>query len=466
MSDEYVFKRCKCTHNNLFFRSRGKLNYVIFVPEYFVTENMEIAELYKCFMECGKVTTDSRNCPEGSMFIALKGETFNGNAFAAQALKQGCRYAVIDESEYAGEGTILVDNCLQALQQLANYHRRQLKTPVIGITGTNGKTTTKELISTVLSRKFNTLYTEGNFNNHIGVPLTLLRLTKEHEMAVVEMGANHPGEIKTLVHIAEPDYGIITNVGKAHLQGFGSFEGVIRTKGELYDFLRDKGGATIFIQNENPYLNGIAEGLTCVRYGQTAGLYVSGELISCSPFLSFRWTAEGVSHEVNTHLIGSYNLDNMLAAAAIGRYFGVSDDDISSALASYLPHNNRSQLKETADNKLIVDAYNANPTSMMAALKNFRQVEAPHKMVILGDMKELGEASREEHQKVVDYLKECGFDRVVLVGPEFAAATHSYQTFQHVDEVLADIRMHKPQEYYILIKGSNSMKLSQLPEYL
>ena len=466
MSDEYVFKRCKCTHNNLFFRSRGKLNYVIFVPEYFVTENMEIAELYKCFMECGKVTTDSRNCPEGSMFIALKGETFNGNAFAAQALKQGCRYAVIDESEYAGEGTILVDNCLQALQQLANYHRRQLKTPVIGITGTNGKTTTKELISTVLSRKFNTLYTEGNFNNHIGVPLTLLRLTKEHEMAVVEMGANHPGEIKTLVHIAEPDYGIITNVGKAHLQGFGSFEGVIRTKGELYDFLRDKGGATIFIQNENPYLNGIAEGLTCVRYGQTAGLYVSGELISCSPFLSFRWTAEGVSHEVNTHLIGSYNLDNMLAAAAIGRYFGVSDDDISSALASYLPHNNRSQLKETADNKLIVDAYNANPTSMMAALKNFRQVEAPHKMVILGDMKELGEASREEHQKVVDYLKECGFDRVVLVGPEFAAATHSYQTFQHVDEVLADIRMHKPQGYYILIKGSNSMKLSQLLEYL
>lgn len=466
MSDEYVFKRCKCTHNNLFFRSRGKLNYVIFVPEYFVTENMEIAELYKCFMECGKVTTDSRNCPEGSMFIALKGETFNGNAFAAQALKQGCRYAVIDESEYAGEGTILVDNCLQALQQLANYHRRQLKTPVIGITGTNGKTTTKELISTVLSRKFNTLYTEGNFNNHIGVPLTLLRLTKEHEMAVVEMGANHPGEIKTLVHIAEPDYGIITNVGKAHLQGFGSFEGVIRTKGELYDFLRDKGGATIFIQNENPYLNGIAEGLTCVRYGQTVGLYVSGELISCSPFLSFRWTAEGVSHEVNTHLIGSYNLDNMLAAAAIGRYFGVSDDDISSALASYLPHNNRSQLKETADNKLIVDAYNANPTSMMAALKNFRQVEAPHKMVILGDMKELGEASREEHQKVVDYLKECGFDRVVLVGPEFAAATHSYQTFQHVDEVLADIRIHKPQGYYILIKGSNSMKLSQLPEYL
>lgn len=417
-------------------------------------------------MECGKVTTDSRNCPAGSMFIALKGATFNGNAFAAQALKQGCRYAVIDEPEYAGEGTILVEDCLKTLQQLANYHRRQLHLPVIGITGTNGKTTTKELISTVLSRKFNTLYTEGNLNNHIGVPLTLLRLNPQHEMAVVEMGASHPGDIKELVDIAEPDYGIITNVGRAHLQGFGSFEGVIRTKGELYDFLRAKGGATIFIQNENPYLNGIAEGLTCVRYGQTPGLYVSGELISCSPFLSFQWTARGISHEVATHLIGSYNLDNMLAAVAIGRYFGVPDEDISDALASYLPHNNRSQLKETADNKLIVDAYNANPTSMMAALKNFRLIGAPHKMVILGDMKELGAVSREEHQKVVDYLNECGFERVVLVGPEFAATTHIFQTFQNVDEVLADIQAHKPKGYYILVKGSNSMKLSLLPDQL
>lgn len=352
------------------------------------------------------------------------------------------------------------------MQQLANYHRRQLHLPVIGITGTNGKTTTKELISTVLSRKFNTLYTEGNLNNHIGVPLTLLRLNPQHEMAVVEMGASHPGDIKELVDIVEPDYGIITNVGRAHLQGFGSFEGVIRTKGELYDFLRTKGGATIFIQNENPYLNGIAEGLTCVRYGQTPGLYVSGELISCSPFLSFRWTARGISHEVATHLIGSYNLDNMLAAVAIGRYFGVPDEDISDALASYLPHNNRSQLKETADNKLIVDAYNANPTSMMAALKNFRLIEAPHKMVILGDMKELGTVSHEEHQKVVDYLNECGFERVVLVGPEFAATTHTFQTFQNVDEVLADIQAHKPQGYYILVKGSNSMKLSLLPDQL
>lgn len=241
---------------------------------------MEIEELYNRFTECNGLTTDSRHCPEGSMFLALKGETFNGNAFAAQSLAQGCRYAVVDEPQYASPENpriILVDNCLETLQKLANYHRRRLGTRMIGVTGTNGKTTTKELIATVLGEKFKVLYTQGNFNNHIGVPLTLLRLKPEHEMAVIEMGANHPGEIKTLVHIAEPDYGIITNVGKAHLQGFGSFEGVIRTKGELYDFLREKGNATIFIQNENPYLNKIAAGLTCVRYGQTPGLDVTGK---------------------------------------------------------------------------------------------------------------------------------------------------------------------------------------------
>ena len=382
---------------------------------------MEIEELYNRFTECNGLTTDSRHCPEGSMFLALKGETFNGNAFAAQSLAQGCRYAVVDEPQYASPENpriILVDNCLETLQKLANYHRRRLGTRMIGVTGTNGKTTTKELIATVLGEKFKVLYTQGNFNNHIGVPLTLLRLKPEHEMAVIEMGANHPGEIKTLVHIAEPDYGIITNVGKAHLQGFGSFEGVIRTKGELYDFLREKGNATIFIQNENPYLNKIAAGLTCVRYGQTPGLDVTGKVVACSPFLHFSWTAEGISHDVQTHLIGAYNLDNALAAVAIGRYFGVEDTKICHALSSYVPQNNRSQLVHTASNTLIVDAYNANPTSMMAALENFRQMEAAHKVAILGDMKELGEGSHEEHQKVVDFLKECGFERVMLVGPE------------------------------------------------
>lgn len=430
---------------------------------------MEIEELYNRFTECNGLTTDSRHCPEGSMFLALKGETFNGNTFAAQSLAQGCRYAVVDEPQYASPENpriILVDNCLETLQKLANYHRRRLGTRMIGVTGTNGKTTTKELIATVLGEKFKVLYTQGNFNNHIGVPLTLLRLKPEHEMAVIEMGANHPGEIKTLVHIAEPDYGIITNVGKAHLQGFGSFEGVIRTKGELYDFLREKGNSTIFIQNENPYLNKIAAGLTCVRYGQTPGLDVTGKVVACSPFLHFTWTAEGVSHEVQTHLIGAYNLDNALAAVAIGRYFGVEDTKICHALSSYVPQNNRSQLVHTASNTLIVDAYNANPTSMMAALENFRQMEAAHKVAILGDMKELGEGSHEEHQKVVDFLKECGFERVMLVGPEFGGTVSSFEHYKDVKEVEALLAAHPLQGYCILVKGSNSMKLSELPASL
>lgn len=430
---------------------------------------MEIEELYNRFTECNGLTTDSRHCPEGSMFLALKGETFNGNTFAAQSLAQGCRYAVVDEPQYASPENpriILVDNCLETLQKLANYHRRRLGTRMIGVTGTNGKTTTKELIATVLGEKFKVLYTQGNFNNHIGVPLTLLRLKPEHEMAVIEMGANHPGEIKTLVHIAEPDYGIITNVGKAHLQGFGSFEGVIRTKGELYDFLREKGNATIFIQNENPYLNKIATGLTCVRYGQTPGLDVTGKVVACSPFLHFSWTAEGVSHEVQTHLIGAYNLDNALAAIAIGRYFGVEDTQICHALSSYVPQNNRSQLVHTASNTLIVDAYNANPTSMMAALENFRQMEAAHKVAILGDMKELGEGSHEEHQKVVDFLKECGFERVMLVGPEFGGTSSPFEHYKDVKEVEALLAAHPLQGCCVLVKGSNSMKLSELPASL
>lgn len=429
---------------------------------------MEISALYACFQECQGVTTDSRNCPAGSLFVALKGASFDGNRFAAQALEQGCRYAVVDNPDYAGTDSriLLVDDCLKTLQQLANYHRRKLGTRIIGVTGTNGKTTTKELVSAVLKQKYNLLYTQGNLNNHIGVPLTLLRLTPEHELAVVEMGANHPGEIKTLVHIAEPDYGIITNVGKAHLEGFGSFEGVIRTKGELYDYLRGKAGAVVFLHHENPYLNGIAQGLECVRYGQTPGLFVSGRLTGCSPFLAFDWTAAGETRPVQTHLIGSYNLDNALAAAAIGTYFGVSAEQICQALADYVPQNNRSQLVDTGRNRLIVDAYNANPTSMMAALQNFRQLEADRKVVILGDMKELGPGSLEEHRKIVGFLDECGFERVLLVGSEFAAATSRYEHFANADAVIASLESHRPEGCFILVKGSNSMKLSRLPEYL
>lgn len=428
---------------------------------------MELSELYTRFLACKGVTTDTRHCTEGALFVALKGATFDGNAFAAQALRQGCRYALVDEAEYATEpDIILVDDCLRTLQQLANHHRRRLETRIVGITGTNGKTTTKELIAAVLKQKFTVHYTQGNLNNHIGVPLTLLQLTTDDEIAVIEMGANHPGEIRTLVNIVEPDCGIITNVGKAHLEGFGSFEGVIRTKGELYDFLRGRKGATVFVQHENPYLNRMTEGLQCVYYGQTPGLYVSGSVGGCAPFLAFRWTADGVSHEVHTHLIGTYNLDNALAALAIGRYFGVDDEAACRALEEYVPQNNRSQLVETSCNKLIVDAYNANPTSMMAALDNFRRMEVPHKMVVLGDMKELGEGSPEEHQKIADYLSRCGIERIVLVGEEFARTRHEGECYASADEVEKVFRQDKPEGYYILIKGSNSMKLSRLPEWL
>ena len=431
---------------------------------------MNLSALYQIFLDCQLVTTDSRNCPEGSLFIALKGESFNGNAFAGKALETGCAYAIIDEPEYAVEGDqryILVDNCLQTLQQLANYHRRQLGTQVIGITGTNGKTTTKELISAVLSQSHNILYTLGNLNNHIGVPSTLLRLKAEHDLAVIEMGANHPGEIKFLSEIAEPDCGIITNVGKAHLEGFGSFEGVIKTKGELYDFLRKKEGSTVFIHHDNAYLMNIAGGLNLIPYGTEDDLYVNGRITGNSPYLTFEWKAgkAGETYQVQTQLIGEYNFPNALAAITIGLFFGVEAAKINEALAGYTPQNNRSQLKKTNDNTLIIDAYNANPTSMMAALQNFRNMEVPHKMLLLGDMRELGAESAAEHQKIADYIKECDFEEVWLVGEQFAAAEHSFKTYPNVQEVIKELETNKPKGYTILIKGSNGLKLSSTVDH-
>ena len=431
---------------------------------------MNLSALYQIFLDCQLVTTDSRNCPEGSLFIALKGESFNGNAFAGKALETGCAYAIIDEPEYAVEGDqryILVDNCLQTLQQLANYHRRQLGTRVIGITGTNGKTTTKELISAVLSQSHNILYTLGNLNNHIGVPSTLLRLKAEHDLAVIEMGANHPGEIKFLSEIAEPDCGIITNVGKAHLEGFGSFEGVIKTKGELYDFLRKKEGSTVFIHHDNAYLMNIAGGLNLIPYGTEDDLYVNGRITGNSPYLTFEWKAgkAGETYQVQTQLIGEYNFPNALAAITIGLFFGVEAAKINEALAGYTPQNNRSQLKKTNDNTLIIDAYNANPTSMMAALQNFRNMEVPHKMLLLGDMRELGAESAAEHQKIADYIKECDFEEVWLVGEQSAAAEHSFKTYPNVQEVIKELETNKPKGYTILIKGSNGIKLSSTVDH-
>jgi len=431
---------------------------------------MDISELYKIFTACGTITTDSRDCPHGSLFFALKGASFNGNKFAAAALAKGCSYAVVDEKEYAeDERYILVDDCLLALKALARHHRRQFDIPVIGITGTNGKTTTKELIAAVLSRRYNTLYTEGNFNNDIGVPKTLLRLTEAHEIAVIEMGASHPGDIKTLVETAEPDYGIITNVGMAHLQGFGSFEGVVKTKGELYDFLRSRSGAKVFIDAENEHLMGIAGGLDLIKYGcsDDETLSVSGKVSRCAPLLEFDWSHRGGSlHHVKTHLIGAYNIKNMLAATAVGLQFGVSEEDICAALEAYTPTNNRSQLDVTQHNKLIVDAYNANPTSMAAALQNFKDMAVQPKMTILGDMRELGEASAAEHQKIVDWLVANGMDNVWLVGEEFERTQCNLRKFQNVEEVKVEIARERPEGYYILIKGSNGIKLDQLTTML
>lgn len=434
---------------------------------------MKLSALYQIFLDCSIVTTDSRHCPEGSLFIALKGESFNGNAFASQALKDGCAYALIDEAAYAETGDdrfIIVPDCLQTFQQLANYHRRQLGIRVIGITGTNGKTTTKELISAVLSQSHNILYTQGNLNNHIGVPTTLLRLKAEHSLAVIEMGANHPGEIKLLAEIAEPDYGLITNVGKAHLEGFGSFEGVIQTKGELYDYLQQKEDATVFVDHDNPYLMSMAEArnLSPIFYGKDESLYISGESTGHSPYLTFVWKAgkNDESHKVQTQLIGEYNFANALAAITIGSYFGVSPQKINEALSAYTPQNNRSQLKKTEKNTLIIDAYNANPTSMMAALQNFRSMTASHKILILGDMRELGVESETEHQKIVDYLTKENFADVWLVGEQFAAVQHPFSTYANAQELVAYLQAHQPQNALILIKGSNGIKLSTVVDYL
>ena len=447
---------------------------------------MEIKELYQLYQQHPCITTDSRDCPEGSIFLALKGESFNGNKFALQALEKGCSYAIVDEDlenlDKLDDRIIKVDDCLQTFKDLAREHRRQFDIPVIGITGTNGKTTTKELVAAVLSQKYNVLYTQGNFNNDVGVPKTLFRLTKEHEIAVIEMGASHPGDIKTLAETAEPTCGLITNVGKAHLQGFGSFEGVIKTKCELYDFLRTREDGLIFINADNDYLVdqiGDEEEIWLSPYStdpENQYTCISGEIIACDPFLKFRWREPLMTleeerrstkwHKVQTQLIGSYNIDNLLAAIAVGINFGVDRKKICAALEAYTPSNNRSQMTVTEKNHLVVDAYNANPTSMQAALDNFRRMEVPHKMAILGQMGELGADSDAEHRQLVADLEASGFEEVWLVGDNFADIPCAFRKFHDVEEVKTAIREQQPEGRYILIKGSNSNKLFQLPELL
>ena len=427
---------------------------------------MSIIDLYDLFIHNPQITTDSRNCPKGSIFFALKGDKFDGNQYAGKALASGCVYAVIDNPDYyIGERTILVDNVLKTLQQLAHHHRKVLGLQIIGITGTNGKTTTKELLAAVLSTKFNLLYTEGNFNNHIGVPLTLLRLTHDHEMAVIEMGASHPGDIKELVDIVHPNYGIITNVGRAHLEGFGSFEGVIRTKGELYDYIRRSKGK-IFIKKENEYLQSIAKGIEQITYGNGDDAFASGQVVSCDPFLVFNWKQQGKLHTVETHMIGSYNLDNVLAAVAVGRFFKIPAERISRAIAAYEPTNNRSQFKKTDNNELIIDAYNANPSSMKVALDNFITMPVQPKAIILGDMRELGPTSDELHAEVVEQIKKGQFDKVFLCGEHFYKVGKEFSPFATTEAMTEELRRQPLKGYHILIKGSHSMGLEKLVDIL
>jgi len=457
---------------------------------------MDTVELYSIFLKNPAVTTDSRNCPQGSLFFALRGEKFNGNDYIEQALHNGAAYAVGDRDDLPDDNRIIrVNNVLQSLQDLANYHRKQLNPKVIAITGTNGKTTTKELIAAALSTMHPTLFTQGNLNNHIGVPLTLLQLKPEHRFAVIEMGANHQGEIRTLCRIAAPDYGLITNVGKAHLEGFGSFEGVVRAKTELYEYIRNRGGL-IFVNIDNPILKEKSEKSNRIFYGTSPEAFVQGQIIESENYLEMEYSLSqplpqplptreggyspllwrGVGGEVRkrfqTHLVGTYNFENVLAAISIAVYFSDTFSNAQQAIhaiAEYAPSNNRSQSLKTQRNHLIIDAYNANPSSMQVALDNFVHLKVSPKMAITGEMKELGEYSREEHQKLVDRLRESDIDRIILCGENFLnidSIPSEWMVFRRPQELLDYLQSENFSGFHILIKGSRTNQLEKTLEFL
>lgn len=408
------------------------------------------------------VSTDTRNLPAGCVFFALKGERFNGNSYALQALEQGAALAVVDEADCCtDERCILVDNSLRALQTLAREWRREWGKTVIGITGTNGKTTTKELTAAVLQRRYRLHYTQGNLNNHIGVPLTLLQLRNEHELAIVEMGASHKGDIKELVEIAEPDCGLITNVAPAHLQGFGSFEGVMQTKAELYDYLQAHGGY-IFRNIDNPYLQQLTAGrpLPCHSYSLLQEAEVQGCVTDCTGLLQMNV----MGRPLQTHIMGAYNAENVLAALCVGLHFGVSMAEGMKAVADYVPDNNRSMLLTTEHNTVVVDAYNANPTSMRAAIDNFVGMSVPrnNQVLILGNMGELGEQSGALHQELVELIRSHGFEHVCLVGKEFEQTTSPYPVLADAEAMRQHLNTHPIAGKYILLKGSHSVHLETL----
>lgn len=432
---------------------------------------MTIHEIYELYQKHSIVTTDSRRVPEGSIFFALRGERFDGNAYALQAIEQGAAYAIVDdETLEAHPQLIYVEDSLLALQELAALHRATLSTPVIAITGTNGKTTTKELTAAVLSRSYNLLYTEGNLNNHIGVPLTLLRLKPEHNLALIEMGASHPGDIAELCQIAQPNYGVITNIGLAHLEGFGSIEGVEQTKGELYGWLRTHDGKVIR-KEEDERLARIGRGLPTVSYGQSSDAVVQGRIVpSEDMYLTLEWGAEVIGLPVRrqtTRLVGGYNLDNVLVAVSLGLFLDVPETEIMSAISAYTPSNSRSQLIISEHNEIIADAYNANPSSMRSAVDNFLSIPSPKsRLIILGDMNELGREALGAHQTLLQSL-ETSYVRaggeLLLCGPLWqAVAGETHRTFATA-ELLADYLVdNRPSEKLILVKGSNGIHLGKI----
>jgi len=437
-----------------------------------------IPELYSVYKQCRSVSTDTRSTAPGGIFFALRGDHFNANAFAADALEAGAAYAVIDEEPYKKDiRFLLVEDVLAALQGLAKHHRRQLSVPVIGITGTNGKTTTKELLNAVLGQKYRVHATRGNLNNAIGVPLTLLSVPENTEIAIIEMGANHPGEIAFLCGIAEPTHGLITNVGKAHLEGFGSFDGVKKTKAELYDFLSERDG-TLFLQGDNPHLTEMADRRNIrnvFRYGFSAGNDVVGSIERADPYLSVSWTSRnGKPNAVPTRLTGAYNMENVLAAVAVGQAFGLSAEQINRGLESYEPTNSRSQVVLAKDNTIIADHYNANAESMAAALDNIAELEADYKTVILGDMFEMGAESAAEHRKVVEKALSIGANRVVFVGKAFFAqrsasgqARYAWAAFcETTEEALAALADSPVKNSLILLKASRGMGFEKLLELM
>ena len=419
---------------------------------------MNVENLYKIYQEHPIISTDTRKILDGCLFFALKGENFDANEFAETAINKGASFSIIDDKKYcSSDKCILVDNVLETLQQLANYHRKQLNIPIIGITGSNGKTTTKELINAVLSQKYNTIATQGNLNNHIGVPLTLLSIPKNSEIAIIEMGANHIGEIELLCNIAEPNFGIITNIGTAHIEGFGSREGVIKAKSELYHFIKKTKG-TIFLNDNDELLVSLAKEINSIKYSKD-----EINNIDSNPFLSFFWAAL----KIKTQLYGEYNIPNILAAIKIGEYFNVEKTAIKTALENYVSTNNRSQIVKLANHTLYLDAYNANPTSMNAAIDAFSTLNAPNKFLILGDMLELGHVSQKEHQNIVDKIHHLNLN-ALLVGNEFQSIKNKYHftAVKNTDEAIFWLEKQPNTINSILIKGSRGIRLEKVSEYI